>query len=188
MDIILLRHGQTYDNLLGVYSEDSTRLTNKGKKQILKAKDILNEFHIENIYYSSLIRAKESFKLLNSEGVESKEIVEYNFGIFKGKTYDEIIKEYPVESNKWVRDPFRYKIPKGESMLELYNRVESFLKKLVLHDKNVLLVTHAGVIQAALSWVFDDINNFYKFKIDNGSLSVISINSDYKYLSKLNLK
>ena len=109
-----------------------------------------------------------------------------NFGIFTGKTFDELIKEYPDESEAWFNGGNRYQIPKGESLEMVYNRLLEFLEELVDRDENVVLITHEGIIRLACCWVFDDINHFYRFKADNGSINIISISENYRYISKLN--
>lgn len=188
MDIIMIRHGQTEDNVKGIYSRDTTKLTDKGKSQILESKKLLEKFDYEDIYYSPLTRTIESMETLGLQGIKENNIREIDFGIFKGKTFEETSKLYPMESKKWEEDPLHYRIPQGQSVLDIYENVKIFLEELIKRDKDALLVCHDGVIRLILCWVFDNPEYFFRFKVDNGSINVVSIEDGYKYIKKTNYK
>ncbi|NLW39883.1 MAG: histidine phosphatase family protein [Tissierellia bacterium] len=68
-----------------------------------------------------------------------------------------------------------------------YERVTSFLEEILNKGEDTLLVCHAGVIRIALSWVFDNLDYYFKFRVENGSVNVISIDeSGFKYIEKAN--
>lgn len=186
MDIILIRHGETSDNIKGIYGQDSTGLSKEGRKQIYKTKEKLVNFKFEEAYNSPLRRARETADILDLETSEKEVLREYDFGIFTGYSYNQILNKFPKETKKWIENPLEYKIPEGDRMSDLYLKIETYLEKLLEKDKSVVLVSHAGIIQLALAWVFDDYSYIYRFQVDNGSISVISINDGYKYISKLN--
>ena len=188
MDIILIRHGETEDNLKRIFSRDNTKLTDKGRAQILNSKKLLKNFEYEEVYYSPLTRAVESTEVLGLNGIIEDRIREINFGTFTGMTFDEIRKLHPLKAKEWLKDSINYRVPKGESMLDVYNRIEEFLKEIIQRDKNVLLICHDCVIRVALCWVFDNPDYFFKFKVDNGSINIISVEEDYKYIKKTNYK
>ena len=52
MDIILIRHGQTEDNVDRIFSTKDTRLTDKGKEQIRKTKTIVDTLSFDKVYVS----------------------------------------------------------------------------------------------------------------------------------------
>lgn len=184
----MVRHGETEDNIRRIFSRSNTKLTGKGKEQILGSKDLLEGFNYEDIYYSPLTRTVESIELLKLDGIMEEKIREINFGIFTGKTFKEISEIYPLESKQWVEDSINYRIPEGESVLDVYNRVKGFFEQLIKKDKNALLVCHDCVIRLAFCWIFDNPDYFFKFKVDNGSLNVVSVEEGFKYIKKLNYK
>ncbi|WP_415875240.1 histidine phosphatase family protein [Clostridium sp.] len=186
MDIIMVRHGESEDNVKKVYSSISTPLTEKGKAKILQIKKLLEKYNYEEIYYSPYKRAVDTIHYLDLEGKEDNRIREIDFGIFEGKTFEEISKIYPEETKLWIEDIYNYRIPKGESLLDVYNRVSEFLEELCKMNKSVLLVTHDSVIRLALCWVFDEPLYFYRFKVDNVSITTITVNEGYKYINRLN--
>lgn len=180
--LTMIRHGQTQDNLQGIYSDSSVGLSEIGKKQILKLKDKLTLYSFNEVYFSPHSRTKKSFELLDLDGKADSRIEETDFGIFTGKTYKDICTQYPEESSRWFEDYLNYEIPEGESLKQMYERVVSFVKEL---ERDTLIITHEGVIRSILAWVFDDLKYFYKFKIDNASISQIIIGDDYKIISKI---
>lgn len=187
MDIIMIRHGESEDNINKVFSRGDTTLTEKGIEQIKRTKDKLEDYNYSKVYYSPLSRTIETHNHLELDGILESRIQELNFGIFTGKTFKEYTAEYPEESQAWTDDVFNYNIPEGESLVNVYSRLKTFLEELVEQKEDVVLVTHDGIIKLACCWVFDDPKHFFKFKADNGSISVITVQDGDKYISKLNV-
>lgn len=186
MEIIMIRHGESEDNVGKIFSTDTTRLTEKGKEQIKNTRERLKEFNYKTVYYSPLTRTVETLEYLELDGIEDARIREISFGIFGGKVFEEFEKEHPEKTKLWIEDPFTYQVPKGESINMVYDRLTEFLDEIVKRDESVVLVTHEGIIRLACSWVLDDPNHFFKFKAGNGSISVINVEDGNKYISKLN--
>ena len=187
MDIIMIRHGESEDNIKKVFSSAETKLTLKGIEQIKETRDKLKDYEFSKVFYSPLGRTIETHKYLELDGIEEERIQELNFGIFTGMTFKEYTAEYPEESQAWIDDVFNYNIPKGESLVGVYNRLKTFLDELVEKDEDVVLVTHDGIIKLACCWVFNDPKHFFKFKADNGSISVIRVKDGDKYINNLNI-
>ena len=186
MDIIMIRHGESEDNIRKVFSAPETSLTKKGIEQILSTKNHLKNYEFASIYYSPFTRTDQTREHLGLKGKKDSRIAEVNFGIFTGLKYEEIIKLYPSESKEWIENPYSYDIPEGESIKTAYKRVVVFLEEIVSKDENVLLITHEGIIKIICSWVFDNPYYFFKFKANNASLSIISVEDGYKFIKKLN--
>ena len=184
MDIIMIRHGETEDNVKKVFSRTDTGLTKEGIEQTKEIKKNLEKLSYDKIYYSPLIRIAETLKILELEGVSETRIREIDFGIFAGKSFEEISRIYPNECKSWMEDMNNYTIPEGESLINLYSRVKEYLEEVSKKDENILLITHEGIIRSVLCWVFDDINYFSKFKIGNGSVNIVSIEDGFKYIKK----
>ncbi len=187
MDIILIRHGQTENNVNRIFSTKNTRLTEKGREQIKKTKTYVDTLFFDKVYVSPLCRAIETMKILGLEGKKEERIKEVDFGLFEGNTYEAIKEKYPDEVEQWNEDYINYVTPKGESIKLAYERVTSFLEEISQKDEDVVLVCHDGVTRIALSWVFDNVNCFFKFKVENGSVNIISIDEyGFKYIKKTN--
>lgn len=182
----MIRHGETEDNVKRIYSRDNTKLTSKGIKQIKNTKREIKDLNFSKVYYSPLVRTEETIKYLELQGIAEKRIQEIDFGIFTGGNYKTNLKNYPVETQLWTDNPITYKIPEGESVEEVYNRLKEFLEELIEKDESVLLITHEGIIRLVCCWIFDNIEYLFRFKADNGSINVVSVVDGYKYISNLN--
>ncbi|MFW5647913.1 MAG: histidine phosphatase family protein [Candidatus Alkaliphilus sp. MAG34] len=186
MDIIMIRHGKTEDNTTKIFGRDDTVLSKQGREQIERTKILLKEYRFKNVYYSPLVRAKETLDILELQGISDSRIKEMNFGIFTGHTYNQLLEKYPKEIGLWTDNTNTYKIPQGESLDMVYYRVKEFLEEISEQDENTVVVTHDGVIKLAFCWVFNNLDLFFKFKIDNGSINIISVNDNFKLIKKLN--
>lgn len=190
--VILVRHGQTTMNLQKLYygflDPDMTEL---GKEQVLKARKILEKMDYDEIISSDLKRAYETAKIINFKNLEIKvypETRELNFGIFEGLTYEEIKEKYPEELQKSIDDWKNYSFVTGENPYDLQNRVVKFIDELE-DNKTYLLATHWGVICTLLSYHFSNgLDSYWKYKIDNGSITIIEFREKYPLLCQLNLK
>lgn len=187
MDVIFIRHGETSENKGGIYGSPDTSLSKRGKEQIHRASKLLKDISFDVVYISPLKRTIETSNILGLEGILEPRVKEINFGIFEGKTYEEIKRDFPEETDAWTNDHINYRIPKGESLMDLYKRTSNFLEEVVEEDRDVIVVTHEGVIKCALCWVFDNVEHFFRFKVDNGSITTITINDGYKYIVWKNL-
>ena len=184
----MIRHGETDDNVKKIYGRKNTALNKRGLGQVMDLKKTVEAFKEKKIYISPLERTVETSRILGLNGEIVKNIGEIDFGIFEGKTYLEIKRDYPKETQAWVEDYMNYQIPKGESLKAVYLRLIGFIEERLKDDEDIVLVSHEGVIRLLFSWVFDDPNLFFKFKIDNASVSRITVEDGYKYISLLNYK
>ena len=73
MDIILIRHGQTEDNVGRIFSTKDTILTDEGKEQIKKTKTFIDTISFDKVYVSPLHRAIQTMEILGLDG-EMEEI------------------------------------------------------------------------------------------------------------------
>ncbi len=185
MDIILIRHGETVANIEKKFGDGTTELTEKGVNQAKKSSYIL-ESNEKRVLISPYKRALDTAKYLGLEGEIEEELREISMGIMEGYSYMEFREKNEEEARQWAEDSINYRITNGESVVDLYKRVERLMYKLIEDDEDIILVCHDGVIRAMLSCVFEDPNLFFKFKSDNLGFTKISVNDGYKYISYMN--
>lgn len=141
--IYLLRHGLDDESKIGGWSD--VGLTKEGIKQIKEAKNFITEnISFRDIVSSDIKRASESAKIINEDF--NKKIIytpllrEQNKGDYNG------LPKMGLKDNIFLKDLTIYDtFPNGESLLDLYFRIESLMLAINLWDDN-LLVTHRGVI------------------------------------------
>lgn len=140
--IYFVRHGQTEWNKNGIIQGHmDIELNNEGKKQAQIVKEKLQDIKFDKVFSSPLKRAKETAEIIyDQEIVIDNRLIERYNGELEGKLKTEI-KVFPD-----FNDPndTRFGI---ESLNNFKDRINSFLDEIVkkYKDKNILVVTHAGV-------------------------------------------
>lgn len=181
MDIILMRHGETEDNLASVFSRDDTPLTEAGVKQVRENAALLKGMEIDEVLVSPLLRAVETYDIVR-EYVDAPfriydGIREIESGIIKGLTFEEASEAYPEEISAWLKDMYQYRLEGGESYLDVYERARDVVEELKATNTKKLLITHSGFINIALAYALGDIKYSSTFKIDYGSITGITFGS-----------
>ena len=162
---IVIRHGESEKNILGIESDevDKYPLTEKGKKGIKDKISKLKREDIDIIFSSPILRARESAGIINEE--LKKEVVfddrlkEVNYGKWLGLNVEKFLDEHKKlkEAAESVMD-FRLG-ETGESRNEVVARVREFLEEInnKYSGKTVLIVGH-GIINAAIRKILYDIS------------------------------
>lgn len=193
MEIYFVRHGQTDYNILGkYYGRTDIALNKTGEKQAKEMAKFLAEIPFDKIIASPLKRAYDTAKIIG-EGrklpIEREELLcEQDFGIFEGKTYIELQKEYPAELREWNED-FFYTAPKGgESFLQVRERIDRFAEKMREEEaKRILLVAHKGSFGHFFASMLGlPLEGFWNFTFEQGCYSKISIEDGYAIIRKIN--
>lgn len=181
MKLILVRHGQTSKNVSGqLHSQfDESVLDGVGKDQIKKmAQRLKQEFWPFSLYTSPEARARESAQIISElvgeEALEVKGFEERDWGEFEGRPWSEIKSLLDKLS---LTERFVYRPPGGETWKEFEERtVRSLLAKLeVIKSKNIVIITHAGVIRVLLPFLLNVAKEeSFKYDLRNGSLTVLN--------------
>jgi len=183
VDIVFVRHGRTQLNELGCFiGNTDCDISKEGLRQAEKVKDFISKFSFDGVYVSPLKRTIQTADVLSKEYILDDRLREMNFGVFEGLRYEEIEQKYPEYLKLWNADYENYRIPEGESLKDLFDRVEDFINDVKDKHERVLVVTHGGVIRCALSLIFSSREFFYKFKINPGSVSIVEYDGDYGFI------
>lgn len=187
MDIVFVRHGRTEINEKGCYGGSTDcSLSQRGIDEIKQFKKYIDGIEFDAVYVSPLKRTIESAEIIGLDYIIDSRIREINFGVFEGLNYKEVNERYPEEYRKWNEDYLNYRLPQGESMLDVFKRTEDFLSDIANTGKRLLVVTHGGIIRNALSNVFGSREHFYKFKVGYGTANIISIDNSYSFIKGIN--
>ena len=130
--------------------------------------DILSLNEIDILISSDLYRAKKTaiftkhFIWYNKRIKYMSEFRELNFWYFEGRKAELIKKMQPEIYDEKGFFKYDLELIWGESILDLRERVEFWLKKLIHLNKSILLVTHGSVIHMIYSILLDkDYNQSY---------------------------
>jgi broad specificity phosphatase PhoE len=199
--IYVVRHGETDANVNNQVNDKNviTPLNQKGKLQARKTgKYLKKEFFSDNkcvIYSSPSIRALQTADLIAKElKIESKNIIqderinELDHGLLSGSTKgDKIHNAYMKEFNKLPTDPIKLELAfskfdkmiekkfKVESVEHSEKRVLSFYDSLPKNKKNIIVVTHSGIVSFTIKVLFNILPSGYiKGDLSNGENCTIS--------------
>jgi len=98
-----------------------------------------------------------------------KNLEEIGFGVWEGKTREELLQLDEQGFYNFYKNPVKYKPQGAESVEDLRARVGHVLDKLVADgdSKRILVVAHGAVMRSAISHVLDiPLQNLFQMKID----------------------
>lgn len=149
MHLVLVRHGETEENVKGI-SQGHTHgtLTERGYSQIHHVAHRLKGRNFHAAYTSDLNRCVETARIIASENrnivfIQTHKARERNNGEFQGM-YHKDIQWDSIEGTWFTRRP-----PGGESIQDLHKRAQELISELKEKHQGeiVLLVTHGGLIR-----------------------------------------
>jgi 2,3-bisphosphoglycerate-dependent phosphoglycerate mutase len=163
--LVLVRHGTTTYNEKGLWTGwDDPELTDQGKKDALAAADTLKDIHFDFGYTSSLIRHKETMKIILDELKqtqvqihESDALKERDYGDYTGKNKWEIKKKVSPKEFMGIRRGWDFPIPNGESLKQTYEREIPYYQSTILpkliDGKNVLIAGSGNSLRALVKFL-----------------------------------
>lgn len=154
--LIFIRHGQSEANEQNRFAgQTNVPLTELGKAQAKCAAEYITKREtINKIYSSDLQRAHNTAlpvsELTGTPIIDAKELREICAGIWEGRLVSEIEIEYEQEFHTWRKDYANARLPGGESVQEVYERVVPFVKKIAKENDGLTLLfaSHASPIRA----------------------------------------
>lgn len=198
MRIYLVRHGETDLNRRGCYyGRTDAPLSPEGREQARMLGQFFREISFSAVVTSPLCRAVETAEIILGEQMielcRDERLCEQDFGIFEGYTYSELMNRYPDEMRAWNQDFSGYRIPGGESFLDVRRRTEQFLSEIKRRagesrrETAVLLVAHKGTLGHFLAACLGlPPEGYWNFVFDQGCYSRVDLEDGYAIIRKLN--
>ncbi|KAF3590020.1 hypothetical protein F2Q69_00026017 [Brassica cretica] len=87
--------------------------------------------------------------------VQWRALDEINSGVCDGMTYEEIKKIMPEEFESRRKDKLRYRYPRGESYLDVIQRLEPVIIELERQRAPVVVIAHQAVLRALYAYFAD---------------------------------
>ena len=177
--IDLLRHGDVkggkkYRGLL------DDPLSESGWQQL---REVTSEKkHWQHIITSPLKRCAEfATELAQTHNLplhKNESLKEISFGLWEGKTADELLKAEPDKAKQYWADPINITPPQGESLPDFEKRVVTAWQKIltVFQGQHVLIISHAGVIRIILCHILGmPLTELFKLDVGLAKASRIEI-------------
>lgn len=188
MEIILVRHTSPAVAVGQCYGQLDCGLTKNATAEMARTKELFSQYTKPNvkIYSSPLKRCALLAQHLadNEEPTYEERLKELHFGDWEGKAWDSVKDE---RYHFWFQDFANRRPPNGESLLDLYSRVEEFKEELMIKgEEQVVLVTHSGVIRCFLRMVMQfPLSKLYSLPLNYGSLTRLKLHKKSDSLNKI---
>ncbi|XP_052185102.1 6-phosphofructo-2-kinase/fructose-2,6-bisphosphatase-like isoform X3 [Diospyros lotus] len=157
--ILLTRHGESRDNVRGRIGGDSS-LSDTGEIYAKKLANFvekrLKTERAASIWTSTLQRTiLTASPIVGFPKIQWRALDEINAGVCDGMTNEEIKKNMPEEYESRMKDKLRYRYPRGESYLDVIQRLEPVIIELERQRAPVVVISHQGVLRALYSYFAD---------------------------------
>ena len=186
--LIFIRHGQSEANEQNRFAgHTDVPLTELGIAQAKCAAEYITKREkIDKIYSSDLQRSHNTAlpvsEITDIPINDAKELREICAGDWEGRLANEIEVEYEKEFYTWRHDFSNARLPGGESVQEVYERVVPFVKKIAKENEGLTLLfaSHASPIRAvdcnAQGWGWQRMSDVPFVK--NSAISIFEYNPD----------
>jgi alpha-ribazole phosphatase len=186
MDIYLIRHTKTATEKGFCYGQSDVALSPDFEADAQNLIKKLPHFSAEcPVFSSPSSRCLQLAKKLSRSVAIDKRLLELDFGHWENCFFDDLDSDV---FRYWTDNFVDVSPPNGESFSDLCRRAASFWQEILLLDqKQVIIVTHAGVIRALLAHVLNlPLANAFQFRIDSGSVHKLQHSQCYTYINYLN--
>lgn len=178
--IIAVRHGETAWNVdARIQGQLDIGLNETGRWQARRVGLALAAEPLAAVYTSDLGRAHETAQCIADAAgvplVPHQGLRERRFGMFEGKTFDEIHQGWPDHANNWRKRIPDWEPPEGgESLLALRERVTRTVTELAARHAGdqIAVVAHGGVLDALYRIATgQEVNSPRTWQLPNGAIN-----------------
>ena len=191
--IHLIRHGQVVGHDQPRYNgQTDVALTDIGVEQYHLLKDRLAGKPISACYTSDLTRCVTGAGIIcdafGIQPVRRSELRELNIGIWEGLTWTEITERWPDEWQARLADLVNYRVPQGENLLDVHDRVIPVVREIIERHQGqeLLVVGHGGVNRVILlDAIGAPLKNMFNIEQSYGCYNIIDYHADGRATVKL---
>ncbi|MGE4243831.1 histidine phosphatase family protein [Ramlibacter sp.] len=178
--IIAVRHGETAWNVdARIQGQLDIQLNDTGRWQASRVGAALAGEEISAVYSSDLGRAHETARAIGTSTglpvIPHQGLRERRFGMFEGKTFDEIQNVWPDHARDWRKRIPEWEPPEGgESLLQLRERVQRTVQDLASHHggRQIVVVAHGGVLDTLYRIATgQEVNSPRTWQLPNGAIN-----------------
>ena len=190
--LYLTRHGEVVNH--GVYNgQTDVDITPKAIQQMERLRDRLADKDLRAAYSSDLIRTRKGAEIIaQPHGLTPMafpEFREVNFGRWQGLSYVQVMEQFPADIPQWLSNVEHFRIPEGESMIEVRQRSIPKLQELIeLHrGGEILLVCHGALNRVILAEALRlPMAHLLRLEQDYGCLNIVDYTPTWTVVKLMN--
>jgi len=186
-ELWLVRHGETEWSLSGAHtSRTDIPLTDHGRMRAEELRDYLKGTTFDAVFESPMQRAKETCAIAGygNQAVVEKGLMEWDYGVYEGKTTKEIQAEIPGWS-VWKNE-----IVGGETVEHVGERADGVIARALAaapQGGKVALFAHAHILRIlAARWIGLPATGGSLLALGTGSVSVMGWERETRVISSWN--
>ncbi|HEY6872031.1 MAG TPA: alpha-ribazole phosphatase [Geobacteraceae bacterium] len=191
--LYLIRHGEVVGAGTARYNgHRDVSLTERGVAQYHGLKERFRDVRIAACYTSDLSRCVTGAEILGRHlgvsPVKERDLRELHIGIWEGMTWAELQARYPEEWQARLADIVNYRVPEGESLLDLQGRIMPVIDRIVERHRGeeVLVVAHGGANRVVLlNAIGAPLSSLFNIEQTYCCLNIIDYYADGKAVVKL---
>ena len=184
--IYLVRHGQVQGHEEKRYNgQADVPLTAQGQAQFGMLQLRLAGKPVSAVYSSDLQRCVAGARILaeafGCQPQAREALRELHIGEWEGMTWQTLQERYPAEWRARLEDIVHYRVPGGESLLDLAGRVRPVIDEIVERHQGeeVIIVAHGGVNRVLLlDAIGAPLERLFNIEQDYGCLNTIDYFAD----------
>jgi broad specificity phosphatase PhoE len=187
VELWLVRHGETEWSLSGAHtSRTDIPLTDAGRKRAEKLKDYLKGTTFATVFESPMQRARETCAIagFGDQAVVENGLMEWDYGVYEGKTTKEIQAEIPGWS------VWKDEIVGGETVEHVGERADGVIARALAAAPDggkVALFAHAHILRIlAARWVGLAADGGSLLALGTGSVSVLGWERETRVIQRWN--
>lgn len=153
----LVRHGESVFNVEDRVGGDSD-LSPRGRafaKSLAAFMDTRRGEEPITVWTSRLKRTMQTAELLPEQPTAYRALDEIDAGECDGMTYAEIRRRFPDEFAARTSDKLGYRYPRGESYVDVIQRLDPVILEIERHELPILIVGHQGILRALYAYLMD---------------------------------
>lgn len=155
MRLILVRHGETALNAEGRFrGRADAPLTAHGQQQAAAVAHALAALPPATLVSSPRLRARQTADAIgrptSGAVIVDDRLDDVDYGEWTGLTRAEVVASWPGQFALWLEAPERLRMPGGERVAEVRDRVWSALCEIAQRGQRAIVVTHDACVRLAI--------------------------------------
>ena len=151
MRLYLVRHGQTsWNKERRAQGHTDTELDETGRSQARSLVEPFSALDVEHLISSDLLRCRQTAEYVSqATGVTveyTPSLRERGFGSMEGRPYEEIRAYVSAQSRELGVEPHMVRMEGGESLHDVWERLESVVEKISQKRGPTAVVSHGGAV------------------------------------------
>lgn len=180
----LIRHGETdFNKKRFFYGKADVSINETGKEQAALLHQLMKGRNISRVYTSQLKRTQETAAIIfpDQNPTAYKALNERDFGLWEGRTANEIQAAFPLVWEEWLESPFEVTPSKAEPFEKFKERVWSIVQEIRERaDPEIVIVGHLGVLRLIYQFLVNMEADFWSIDIPQGTALLLEDNDPWE--------